>query len=88
MFIFFMRNRHPPMKKYQFGCVKKMKKVITCTAPVNIAVIKYWGKRDEKLILPLNSSLSVTLNQNDLRTITSVMASSEFKEDELWLNGE
>jgi diphosphomevalonate decarboxylase len=65
-----------------------MKKVITCTAPVNIAVIKYWGKRDEKLILPLNSSLSVTLNQNDLKTITSVMASPEFKEDELWLNGE
>ncbi|PWW78162.1 Diphosphomevalonate decarboxylase [Tuber magnatum] len=28
------------------------------TAPVNIAVVKYWGKRDAKLNLPTNSSLS------------------------------
>uniref|UniRef100_A0A8C7WTB2 Diphosphomevalonate decarboxylase-like N-terminal domain-containing protein n=1 Tax=Oryzias sinensis TaxID=183150 RepID=A0A8C7WTB2_9TELE len=34
--------------------------LVTCTAPVNIAVIKYWGKRNEELILPINSSLSVT----------------------------
>ena len=24
---------------------------LTCTAPVNIALVKYWGKRDNKLIL-------------------------------------
>lgn len=30
-------------------------------APVNIALCKYWGKRDEKLNLPVNSSLSVSL---------------------------
>uniref|UniRef100_A0A8C9DJ19 Diphosphomevalonate decarboxylase n=1 Tax=Prolemur simus TaxID=1328070 RepID=A0A8C9DJ19_PROSS len=39
---------------------------VTCTAPVNIAVIKYWGKRDEELILPINSSLSVTLHQDQV----------------------
>ena len=33
----------------------------TCTAPVNIAVIKYWGKRDTQLILPTNDSLSLSL---------------------------
>ncbi|XP_046356600.2 diphosphomevalonate decarboxylase-like isoform X2 [Haliotis rufescens] len=60
---------------------------VTCTAPVNIAVIKYWGKRDETLILPINSSLSVTLGQNELRAKTTVAISKSFKEDKIWLNG-
>lgn len=59
----------------------------TCTAPVNIAVLKYWGKRDEELILPVNSSLSVTLHQQDLRTQTTVAASAAFGRDAIWLNG-
>lgn len=33
----------------------------TATAPSNIALIKYWGKRDRTLNLPLTSSLSWTL---------------------------
>ncbi|XP_044129073.1 diphosphomevalonate decarboxylase isoform X1 [Bufo gargarizans] len=64
----------------------KMKQV-TCTAPVNIAVIKYWGKRNEELILPINSSLSVTLHQDQLKTTTTVAASRDFTEDRIWLNG-
>ncbi|XP_075694468.1 diphosphomevalonate decarboxylase isoform X2 [Rhinoderma darwinii] len=63
-----------------------MKKA-TCTAPVNIAVIKYWGKRNEELILPINSSLSVTLHQDQLKTTTTVAASRDFTEDRIWLNG-
>ncbi|VDI04222.1 diphosphomevalonate decarboxylase [Mytilus galloprovincialis] len=59
----------------------------TCTGPVNIAVIKYWGKRNEKLILPLNSSVSVTLHQNELRTKTTIAASPNFTKDQIWLNG-
>jgi len=43
----------------------------TVSAPVNIAVIKYWGKRDTELILPTNSSLSVTLDQDNLRSTTT-----------------
>lgn len=62
--------------------------VVTCTAPVNIAVIKYWGKRDEELILPINSSLSVTLHQDQLKTTTTAAISRDFKEDRLWLNRE
>lgn len=57
------------------------------TAPVNIATLKYWGKRDKDLNLPTNSSISVTLSQDDLRTLTSVATSEEFKQDKLWLNG-
>ncbi|KAM6223165.1 diphosphomevalonate decarboxylase [Rhynchocyon petersi] len=62
-------------------------RVVTSTAPVNIAVIKYWGKRDEALILPLNSSLSVTLHQDQLKTTTTAAISKDFTEDRVWLNG-
>ncbi|XP_023100669.1 diphosphomevalonate decarboxylase isoform X1 [Felis catus] len=61
--------------------------VVTCTAPVNIAVIKYWGKRDEDLVLPINSSLSVTLHQDQLKTTTTAAISKDFTEDRIWLNG-
>ncbi|XP_051884057.1 diphosphomevalonate decarboxylase isoform X3 [Pristis pectinata] len=60
---------------------------VTCTAPVNIAVIKYWGKRDSDLILPINPSLSVTLHQDQLKSTTTVTASRYFKEDRIWING-
>ena len=62
---------------------------LTCTSPTNIAVVKYWGKRDISLNLPINSSVSVTLDQSDLKTITTVTASAAFKGkgDRLWLNG-
>ncbi|MCJ1392236.1 diphosphomevalonate decarboxylase [Xylographa bjoerkii] len=57
------------------------------TAPVNIAVIKYWGKRDPALNLPTNSSLSVTLDQSDLRTHTTASCSSIYSApDTLILN--
>ncbi|KAK9466896.1 GHMP kinase [Lipomyces arxii] len=58
------------------------------TAPVNIATLKYWGKRDTKLNLPTNSSISVTLSQDDLRTLTTAAASESFTSDRLWLNGQ
>ncbi|WVQ81743.1 diphosphomevalonate decarboxylase [Cryptococcus sp. DSM 104549] len=60
----------------------------TATAPVNIACIKYWGKRDTALILPTNSSLSVTLDQDHLRSTTTSRADASFEAgDRLWLNG-
>ncbi|KAI0305618.1 Diphosphomevalonate decarboxylase [Multifurca ochricompacta] len=59
----------------------------TVSAPVNIACIKYWGKRDTKLILPTNSSLSVTLDQDHLRSTTTSRADPSFDKDKLWLNG-
>ena len=50
----------------------------TVTAPTNIACIKYWGKADKKFNTPINSSVSVTLDQDDLCSITSVAASKSF----------
>lgn len=47
-----------------------------------------WGKRDTKLILPTNSSLSVTLSQDDLRSLTSARCITAGQgPDRLWLNG-
>lgn len=60
----------------------------TSTGPVNIATLKYWGKRDKDLNLPTNNSISVTLDQNDLKTLTTASCSESFKEDHLWINGE
>ena len=50
---------------------------VTVRTPVNIAVIKYWGKRDEKLNLPLHSSLSVTLSMENMYTETTARRSKD-----------
>ncbi|KAL7747351.1 diphosphomevalonate decarboxylase [Sorochytrium milnesiophthora] len=60
---------------------------VTVSAPVNIAVIKYWGKRCAERMLPTNSSLSLTLSQDVLQSRTSARADPEFDRDRLWLNG-
>lgn len=55
-------------------------------AYTNIALIKYWGKRDEKYNLPMNSSLSLTLEA--LYTDTEVIFEEGKKEDSFYLNGQ
>ncbi len=44
-------------------------KKITVISPANIAFVKYWGRRDDSLILPLNSSVS--MNMSGCTTTTS-----------------
>eukprot|EP00099_Drosophila_melanogaster_P010985 NP_001285295.1 uncharacterized protein Dmel_CG8239, isoform B [Drosophila melanogaster] len=61
---------------------------VTCVAPVNIALIKYWGKRHEELILPVNDSISMTLSTDELCAKTTVTASESFETNRMWLNGE
>ncbi|WP_238907153.1 diphosphomevalonate decarboxylase [Clostridium sp. YIM B02506] len=53
-------------------------------ANTNIALIKYWGKRDNELILPMNSSISITLD--GFYTITSVEFKEYLKNDIFILN--
>lgn len=60
----------------------------TVSAPTNIACIKYWGKANVHYNTPINSSLSVTLHQDDLCAVTTVAASRQFASDRLWINGE
>lgn len=70
-------------------------KVTTYRGTPNIALIKYWGKRNDKLILPQNSSISLTLNgettgikgrQFSLYTKTSILFSDKLKDDAFYIN--
>ncbi|MCU9615048.1 diphosphomevalonate decarboxylase [Caldibacillus lycopersici] len=58
----------------------------TAKAHTNIALIKYWGKRNEALILPTNSSLSITLDK--FYTTTTVEFNKEQATDEFYLDGQ
>ncbi len=51
----------------------------------NIAFIKYWGNRDERLRLPSNGSIS--MNLAGLETCTKVTFSDTLEQDRLHLNG-
>lgn len=83
-----LSSHKPPQRSIDLPTMSEIHRAST-TAPVNIAVIKYWGKRDPKLNLPTNSSLSVTLSQADLRTHTTASCSSTYpKQDSLLLNGQ
>src|SRR6202042_2882014 len=42
--------------------------IATAVAGTNIALVKYWGKRDEALNLPATGSLSLTLDRLGTRT--------------------
>lgn len=67
-----MQNAHAPVR-------------FDAYAPSNIALSKYWGKRDRARNLPLNSSLSISLA--DWGSHTTV-APSETGADEVRLDGE
>lgn len=61
---------------------------ITAVSPVNIALVKYWGKAHEEYIIPINSSLSLTLSTDDLCSTTTVILSADITENVIVLNGE
>lgn len=56
----------------------------TVIANANIALCKYWGKRDESLILPINSSISVTLSGTE--TTTTVEFSNKYSSHTIVIN--
>lgn len=58
----------------------------TAIAPANIAFIKYWGKKDDDLRLPLNSSFS--MNLSGAVTRTTVEFSPDYCKDTVELVGE
>ncbi|GAB4334528.1 MAG: diphosphomevalonate decarboxylase [Calditrichia bacterium] len=58
----------------------------TAVAHPNIALIKYWGKRDKDLNLPAVGSISLTLDT--IETRSTVVFREDLPEDRLLLNGE
>ncbi|MFA1821115.1 diphosphomevalonate decarboxylase [Virgibacillus oceani] len=58
----------------------------TAKAHTNIALIKYWGKRNDSIILPTNNSLSLTLD--GFYTTTTVRFNEDFTKDDFILDGE
>ncbi len=61
------------------------KNAVRVFSPSNIAVAKYWGKRDLALNLPTNDSVSITLK--DFGSFTTVEFLAGLENDELILNG-
>lgn len=57
----------------------------TVRAHTNIALIKYWGKKDKTLKTPTNSSISLTLDK--FYTDTKVTYDPSLKSDEFYLDG-
>jgi diphosphomevalonate decarboxylase len=57
----------------------------SAAAHPNIAFIKYWGNRDDKLRLPANGSIS--MNLAPLQTRTTVSFDTDLEQDVLILNG-
>ncbi len=59
---------------------------VTSHANVNIALLKYWGKKDELLKIPFQSSLSLTLD--NLGTTTTITLDSTLISDQLFFGGQ
>ncbi len=51
----------------------------TAFAPANIALVKYWGKRDGELNLPVTGSLSVSLGDAGTRTTAGASDRDSFR---------
>lgn len=58
----------------------------TYKASSDIALVKYWGKKDEVLRLPENGSVSLILDGLD--TITTVEFSKKYNRDDVLINGD
>ncbi|MEA1989128.1 MAG: diphosphomevalonate decarboxylase [Pseudomonadota bacterium] len=58
------------------------------SAPVNIALSKYWGKRDTVLNLPTNGSASISLPGLGTETQIKVISATDNPQDKVSLNGQ
>ncbi len=59
----------------------------SAAAAPNIALVKYWGKRDDLRKLPINDSVSITLDERELCSTTTLVLGGKIKHDIFILNG-
>src|SRR6185295_18912555 len=71
------RSRRPPSGE-------RIMSKHTVSAPANIAFVKYWGASDLERALPLNSSISMTLDEC-VTLCTAEPISGTPHGDEIWL---
>lgn len=65
--------------------MKEIKYKKTAVSPANIAFIKFWGKKNPKLNIPFNDSIS--MNLGSCLTTTTVELNPRFRGDKVILNG-
>jgi len=63
---------------------RRTKYKATAISPANIAFIKYWGKRDSKINLPFNNSIS--MNLSNCLTTTTVEFNANLKKDTVFID--
>jgi len=61
-----------------------MKSKVIGRAPINIALIKYWGKKDEIEVIPFQPSISLSLGVFESETTITKTKNDKF---EFFLNG-
>ena len=69
--------QHQFVKRYSHPLARRHEKGVG-VAPSNIALCKYWGKRDAVLNLPMNGSLSISLGEKGTRTQIRRVAADRF----------
>ncbi len=62
---------------------QSQKKQATAYAPTNIALVKYWGKRQQDINLPVTSSLSISLKDKGAKT---TLTQNDKHQDTITLN--
>jgi len=78
------RLRNATAKKLLNDYAPTLQDTYTAFAPANIALCKYWGKRDNQLNLPNNDSLSISLGKKG--TSTTIKSIDAKYKDQLYLN--
>ena len=63
------------------------RKPVTVRSYANIAIIKYWGKKAEKEMVPATSSISLTLENMYTETTLSPLP-ADAKADAFYINGQ